>query len=166
MELSFMNIGISLAQKPCRLKRAFTLAEVLIAVAIMSIGFVSLYAGITFCFSVTRFERENLRATQVILQRMEGIRLFSWEQLTNTTLNPTTFQERYLPLAGAIAASGAVYTGRVEVASVILDPAATYSANMKKVTVSVDWVSGKTLRTRRVSTYVAKDGMQNYIYWN
>lgn len=145
-------------------QHGFTLAEVLVAVAIMAVAFVSLYAGIFFCFGVTRSEREDLRATQVILHRMEGIRLFTWEQITNTALNPTTFYERYLPATGANPASGLTYTGTVAVATVILDPPVTYTNQMKRITVTVNWSSGKLPHSRNMTTYVSKNGIQNYIY--
>jgi prepilin-type N-terminal cleavage/methylation domain-containing protein len=143
---------------------AFTLAEVMVAVGIIAVTFVSLYAGITFCFGVATLERENLRATQIMLQRMEGIRLFNWNQLTNTTLNPATFEEQYFPGSGNVPASGIIYTGEVEVANVVLDPPASYSANLKQVIVTVRWASGNVPRVRSISTFVAKDGIQNYVY--
>ena len=91
-----MKTWSSLSRQPIQGKSAYTLAEVLIAVTIIAILFVSLYRGIAFCFDATRAERENLRATQVILRRMEGIRLFNWNQITNTALNPPIFYEEYL----------------------------------------------------------------------
>ncbi|MGC3957237.1 MAG: type II secretion system protein [Verrucomicrobiota bacterium] len=144
--------------------RAFTLVEVMVAITIIGIAFVSLYAGISFSFGVTTVERENLRATQVMLQRMEGIRLFNWVQLTNTALNPVTFNERYFPGSGGKPASGITYTGTVEVADLTLDPPASYTASMKRITVTVRWSSGNILRTRSISTYAARDGIQNYVY--
>jgi Tfp pilus assembly protein PilE len=142
------------------------MAELLVAVAIVGFLFIALFLGISFCFSVTEFERENLRATQIVLQRMEGIRLFNWTQLTNTALNPTNFTARYFPGSGSHPASGLTYNGTVTVAPVTLNPTATYSGNMKKVTVTVQWQSGSVSRNRSVSTYVAKDGVQNYIFSN
>lgn len=160
-----MQLGRILQQRTRRRTHAFTLAEVLVAVAIMSVSFVSLYLGISFAFSVTSLERENLRATQVMLQRMEGIRLFTWDQLTNTAMNPTYFEERYFPGSGTIPPSGLYFTGRVEIANVdFASPAPSYSANMKKITVRVEWASGKVPRSRSTFTYVAKEGMQNYVY--
>jgi len=150
-------------QKPAQ---AFTLVEVLVSVSIVAFLFTALFLGIAFCFSVTRFERENLRATQIVLERMEGIRLFNWDQLTNTVLNPTSFTARYFPGNGTLPASGLVYNGSVTVSPVTLNPPATYSANMKIVTVTVQWKSGNLTRSRSVSTYVARDGVQNYIYSN
>jgi len=35
---------------------------------------------------------------------------------------------------------------------------------MRRVTVQVSWLSGATQRQREVSTFVARYGMQNYIY--
>jgi type II secretory pathway pseudopilin PulG len=142
---------------------AYTLAEVVIALAIIGIVFVTLYRGIAFCFDKTKSERENLRATQVMLRRLEGIRLFSWDQLTNTTLNPQIFYETYLP---GVVGSSVTYTGRLTVADLTLDPPATYSPNMKKITVTITWSSGPMAHTRSAMTYVAKDGMQNYIWRN
>jgi len=145
---------------------AFTLAEVMIAVAVIGVMFVSLYVGISFGFSVTDFERQNLRATQIMLQRLEGIRLLNWNQLGNTDINPTTFYEQYYPLSGTNQASGITYTGAVEVVSATLDPIPTYSDKIKKITVTVTWQSGSVPRKRSVSTYSSQYGLQNYIYWN
>jgi prepilin-type N-terminal cleavage/methylation domain-containing protein len=156
-----MKTGPSWKRK-YRITSAYTLAEVMIAVAIIGIVFVSLYRGIAFCFDKTKSERENLRATQVMLRRMEGIRLLSWDQLTNTTLNPLNFTETYLP---GVAGVGVTYTGRVTIVpNPVLDPPASYSDKMKKVTVTVTWSSGPILHTRTTSTYVARDGIQNYVY--
>lgn len=161
-----MKIGSTANQQPRRHLAAFTLSEVVVAVAIVAISFVSLYAGIFFSFGVTTLERENLRATQVMLQRMEGIRLFNWNQVTNTTLNPITFYERYFPGSGGLPPSGLTYTGQVVIAPLVLDPVTTYQTNMKALTVTVQWMSGTQLRTRSVTTYIAKDGIQNYIFAN
>jgi prepilin-type N-terminal cleavage/methylation domain-containing protein len=149
-----------------RIQNAFTLAEVMVAVAVIAVMFVSLYLGITFGFSVTDFERQNLRATQIMLQRLEGIRLLNWGQLGNTAINPTTFYERYYPASGSNSASGITYTGAVEVAAATLDPMPTYSDRMRKITVTVTWQSGPVLRRRSASTYSSQYGLQNYIYAN
>src|SRR6185503_7391306 len=95
--------------------RAFTLVEVIIAVAVMSVMFVSLYLGIAFGFRVTRSERENLRATQIILERMEGIRLYRFDQLSDTNLNPTSFSRTYYPQATGNQSQGITYRGTVTV---------------------------------------------------
>jgi hypothetical protein len=145
---------------------AFALVEVILASGLVIFLFASLYLGISFGFSVTDFERQNLRATQIILERMEGLRLLNWNQLTDTALNPTTFSQPYYPAIGSNSASGVTYTGRLDVSSVSLNPPASYSTNMKQVTVTLTWCSGSVTRTRTLSTYASKNGIQNYIYSN
>ena len=147
-----------------RSQRAFTLVEVIIAVAVMSVMFVSLYLGIAFGFRVSRSERENLRATQIILERMEGIRLFRYDQLSDTNLNPATFTKTYYPDASSGQSQGITYNGTVTVTTnITLDPAANYSANMSKITVQLNWISEGVPRTRSITTFASMNGIQNYI---
>jgi hypothetical protein len=145
---------------------AFTLIEAMVASGLVLIVFVALYAGVSFCFSVTDFERQNLRATQVMLERVEGLRLLNWFQLTNTALNPATFTQQYYPAVGSTPASGVMYTGTVTVTGVNLVPAASYSNNVKQVTVTLTWKSGSVIRNRSLTTYASRNGIQNYIYSN
>ena len=49
--------------KKRRNAEGFTLAEVVVAVGVLAISFVSLYAGMSAGFAMTRVSRENLRAT-------------------------------------------------------------------------------------------------------
>ena len=147
-----------------RFELGYTTMEVVIAVFIMSIMFISLYAGITFGFGVSRTERENLRATQIILERMEGIRLFRFDQLSDTNLNPLTFSRTYYPQASGGQSQGITYNGTVTVdTNITLDPTASYSSDMKRVTVQLTWVSEGATRTRSVTSYASKNGIQNYI---
>lgn len=158
-----MGVKIS-TRSNSRYARGYTLVEVIIAVAIVAVMFVSLYLGIAFGFGVSRSERENLRATQIILERMEGIRLFRYDQLSDTNLNPTTFTRTYYPQASGNQSQGITYIGTVNVVSnITLDPVAGYSTDMKKVTVTLNWVSSGVPRSRTISTYAAKNGIQNYI---
>src|ERR1044071_1652450 len=90
-------------------EKAFTLAEVLVAVGVIAVLFVTLYIAMAFGFAVTRSERENLRATQILVERMEGFRLFTWDQLSDTNLNPLTFTKDYYPLATGSQSKGITY---------------------------------------------------------
>ena len=146
--------------------RADTLVEVMVGVALAAIAFVSLFTGMTQGFLLTESARENLRGTQILLERLEGVRLFNWNQLTNTALLPTTFTNYFYPLAATNQSKGTVYTGTVAVNNAALTPAASYSNDMKIVTVTVSWISGRLTRTRSMTTYVARNGVQNYVYSN
>jgi hypothetical protein len=148
-------------------QRAFTLAEAMIGVAVVVVMFISLYIGISFGFAVTRFDRENLRATQIILERMEGIRLFTFTQVSDTALNPPAFTNYFYPLASGSQSQGTTYFGTMTVeGNITMNPPATYSTNLKKITVTLNWTSGNVPRTRTMSTYVGRHGAQNYIYNN
>lgn len=155
-------------------QRAFSLVEVMVGVLVLGIVTVSLYAGFGSGFSVMQLTRENLRATQILMQRMETIRLYTWSQLKNTNYFPLTFTESYDPLAGT---NSIVYTGKVINAAGNVAPPAppdavssglppAYRTNMALVRIQVTWTSSGRLRTREMQTYVARYGIQNYIYNN
>ena len=145
---------------------AFTLVEVVIGVAIIGITFVSLYAGMSGGFAVTQLSRENLRATQIILERMEGVRLYNWNQLCYSNMIPARFTNYYYPLAIAGESQGIAYHGTMVVTNATLDPVATYGADMRQIIVTVNWESGGVPRTRMMTSYSSRNGMQNYVYSN
>ena len=147
---------------------AYTLVEVIVAVSLLSIIFVSLYGGMSSGFAVTRVSRENLRATQILLERMEGIRLFNWDQLVYSNWIPAHFTNWYYPLTNAAAneSPGIMYLGSMEVSrNPSLSPASSYSFKMCAVTATVRWTSAGIPRTRSITTYVARNGIQNYVFY-
>lgn len=153
---------LDLQIRSCR-NSAITLVEVLMGVLVVSIAVVSLYTGVSSGFGLVKLAREDLRATQIMLQRLESLRLYSWSQFTNSTVFATNnYAVYYDPAGEAVGSGGAVYT----VSTAVTDdtPAASYSLDMKRVTVQVSWLSGKINRRREMSTYVAKYGMQNYVF--
>ena len=142
---------------------AFTLTEVLVALLVVSIMVVSLYTGVSSGFALVKLAREDLRATQIMLQRVETLRLYTWSQFTDPTYFSTNNSETYYDPTGQDNGSGgAVYT--VSTLITTNTPPATYSPDMRRVTVQVSWLSGQTTRRREMSTYVARYGMQNYIF--
>ena len=75
----------------------FSLVEAMVGIGLVGIVFVSLYAGISSGITIIQSARENLRATQIIVERMETVRLCSWEQITSGTNLPISFIEYYYP---------------------------------------------------------------------
>ena len=142
--------------------RGATLVEMCIAVALISLVFVSLYAGLTTGFAATKLVRENLRATQILVQRMETVRLYRWSQLTNLVYVPANFTEYYDPSGKSSNSAGAAYTGTIKKLIPTNLPAA-YQTNMRVITVEVTWKSGQVTRKRVMETYVARYGIQNYL---
>jgi hypothetical protein len=117
-------------------------------------------------FAYTLLARENLRGTQVILERMEGIRLFNWNQLVYSNLVPTTFTSYYYPLATNSSSQGTTYYGTMDITRTNLSPSATYADQMRMITVTINWTNNGVPRTRSMSTFVSKNGIQNYVYYN
>ena len=70
---------------------AFSLIEVMIAMLVTIVMFVSLYLGFAQGFGVIQLARENLRSTQVMEEKTETIRLYTWEQINSNSFIPTTF---------------------------------------------------------------------------
>jgi len=157
MRLSIANASI----RRRRIASGFTLVESLFAMAIVGGVFVSLYSGITYGIQRVQFSRENQRATQIMLEKMETIRLYSWHQITATNFVPETFVSYYHPDRQGSGA-GAVYRGKVNVATPSLS--ANYEERIKRITVQLAWTSGNVDRERSISTYVTENGLYSYIY--
>jgi prepilin-type N-terminal cleavage/methylation domain-containing protein len=140
--------------------RAFSLVEVLVAVVLASIFFTAVYTTLAFSFDWMRITREDLRATQILEQKTETIRLYNWDQVTNNGFISTNFVDAFYPLSNVV--SGFSYTGSVAVSTVGLTE--DYNNDLRLIDVQIQWKSGKVLRQRQMQTFVSRYGLQNYIY--
>src|SRR6266498_568400 len=142
-------------------RSAFALIEVLMGSGILGVMSVTLYLAIAQGFAVMQVARENLRATQILQEKMETIRLYSWDQIKQPGFIPSTFTDFYDP-SGSAANKGAVYLGTVIVTNA---PASeSYAADLKWVRVQVMWTSSNVRRQRSMQTFVSHYGLQNYVY--
>ena len=157
-----MNARPTLASRR-RFRAAFSLVEVLVAMGIIGVLFVALYAGFLSGFRVLHLARENLRATQVMLEKMETLRLYSWQQLNTSGFIPGSFTARYDPTATNNAAM--TYYGTISISNYSsIYGSVSYASNIRVVTVQVVWTNSGLRRTRVMSTLVSRNGLQNYIY--
>jgi len=140
---------------------AFSTVEVLVAVLLCSIVFVSLYAGISSGFDFVRLTRENLLGIQIMQEKMETIRLYRWDQITQAGFIPTNFTASFYPVT-TNSGTGITYTGAVTVTSAPISE--YYSDSLKQVTVNLSWQSGKAVRQRWMTTLVSQYGLQSYVY--
>jgi len=148
-----------------RTEGAFTLAEVMVGAAVVLITLVTFYTAITACVWNTQLARENLGATQIMVNRLEGIRLYNWNQLTNPSVFPTNFTTNFNVASGTnLLPQGPTYTGTVTLGSVPFSSA--YSSNMQLVTIQLTWTNGNVERTRQMSTYFALNGIETYVKLN
>ncbi len=160
------RLNMNLHQQFTRQKRtrtgAFTLIETIMAAGIIGIGFISLYAGIGSGFGVIALARENLRATQVMQEKFETLRLYNWDQINSNGFIPRSFTASYYPSTNRNASVGITYNGTMVITN--FPTSESYATNMRLVILTVNWTSGQIQRTRQMQTAVARYGLQNYIY--
>lgn len=143
---------------------AFTLVEVLAGSAVLLIMGVSLYAGFTFGIQQIRLGRENIRATQILEEKMEMARLLNWNQVAKLPgYVPSTFEESYYSTSATNIAPGSlVYYGTVVVTNAPVTE--SYSNDLRMIRVTVRWTNFNLPHKRTMFTFVSQYGMQNYVY--
>jgi len=146
----------------CSNQCGHTLVEVMVAISVLGFMIVSLYAGFSSGFAVLRVARENLRATQILAERMEVIRLIKWDDVQPGFI-PANFAAPFYAMDGTNNNTGQfAYTGTVIVTNAPISE--SYSAHLRMIQINLTWVSGNITRTREMSTFVSKFGLQNYVY--
>jgi prepilin-type N-terminal cleavage/methylation domain-containing protein len=149
--------------RPARVRESlgFSLIETLVAMSLVGITFIALYAGITSCLFSIRMAREDTRASQILVEKMEAIRTYSWDQINSNGFIPKTFT---LPYYSGNSSNGnsLLYEGIVSIKEV---PFATnYTNQIKEIKVTLNWKTRELPRTRELSSYVARYGLQRYVF--
>jgi prepilin-type N-terminal cleavage/methylation domain-containing protein len=142
---------------------AFTIIEVIMAIAVLGVLIMALYSGMSTAVFSTRLARENLRATEILLEKMEGIRLYSWDQVLTSGYIPTNFTAYYYDDGNTNGTgSGIIYTGTVTLASCPI-ASVNYTNEIRQLSLTLNWVSGGIARNRSLTTLLARYGVQNHI---
>jgi hypothetical protein len=131
----------------------------MVAVGVTGGVLATVLSGFSLAFGILRTVREDLRAIQILQEKLETIRLYSWEQIQTPGFVPSSFTAS-LNLTNQNA--GTIYTGAVHIGAVPFTE--SYSSNLVQVEVEVNWNSGNVPRHRKMTTYVSRYGLQNYIY--
>jgi Tfp pilus assembly protein PilV len=138
---------------PARGQQGQTLVEVLVSMLVLMMVVVGLFGAFSFGFSTIKISQEDVRASQILLQKLETLRIYDWSKITNAYF-PTNFIVNYSTNGGV------VYDGVIAINPV---PAAeSYSNSLRQVTVSLSWVSTGVPRHRVVTTLVSENGIQTY----
>jgi len=147
---------------------AFTLAEVLVATLIGAVFLTALYGAFSLGFASVKASREDLRATQILVEQMEQLRLLPFSSLQSFTTSIC-----YDPADQASGGGGTVYTITVStnapaasdlVSPGTLNPVVYYTGAMRTITATATWTSGKVPQSRSLQTYASQNGMQTYVY--
>lgn len=137
------------------------MVEVVFSIAVIGVVAAALIGSFSYGFFVTQLVRENQRATQIILEKAETIRLYSWDQVLTPGFIPPTFSDVYDPQSTG--GEGVSYHGTLTITN--SPSGANYAANLRQFTITLTWTNNMNMvRTRSLATLVAKDGVQNYVY--
>jgi prepilin-type N-terminal cleavage/methylation domain-containing protein len=148
---------------------AFTLPEVLVSIVLVSIVTVSLFAGITQGFVVVDVGRDNMRATQLMVNTMEIVRLYNWDQINSNGFIPTNYTTFLYPTNTSRANALNTVTlanrrAQVQIGITTPNLGTTYQTNMRQVQITVTWTNQNVTRLRTMTSFVAEEGIQKYVY--
>jgi type II secretory pathway pseudopilin PulG len=149
-----------LASVQSRYLSGHTLTEVVVAMAVLGFMVISLYAGFSSGFAVLRVARENLRATQILEERMEVVRLIKWNDVAPGFI-PTRFTAPFYPNE-TTASTALAYTGTVSVSKAPIPE--SYAKHLRMIQIDLTWNSGNVTRNRQMTTFVSEYGTQKYWY--
>ena len=155
---------IQSGSRPGRSSRgtAFTFVEVTVSMAIVGVVVLAIYSGISAGVGSIRMARENLRATQILLEKTESIRLYTWDQINTTGFLPKNFIVPYDATLTNTNGASVLYYGTITITP--FPNSVSYGPDLKRVRVELTWKTGSVPRTREILTYVSKSGIQNYMY--
>lgn len=145
-------------------QQGFSLIEVMVSVGVIGLLVMSLYAGLSFGFAEIQVSREEARATQILSEKMEIVRLLSWDQLVNLPgYVPTNFTASYAVTNPTNSPAGSlIYSGTVAVAGAPVSE--NYSNDLRMVQISLSWHSLGRTHQRSMTTFTSRYGLQNYVY--
>ena len=159
--LQFMKVNRATHGTDAR-RRAFTLVETSVAMFLLGVVSVSLYGAYVSAMNTVRTARQDLRAAEILVDKMDTLRLLTFDDILSATNMPSTFLEYMAPTKNSAAAKRPVFSG-----TVITDPGpsdVSYSNQLRRITIRVTWNPGNGRnRSREFVTLVSKDGLQNYI---
>jgi hypothetical protein len=141
-------------------KLGFSLVEALIGAGVLGFTMASLLGAFSFGFTTIKLSQEEVRADQILVQKLETLRVYDWSKVTNNNYFQTNFPAPFSTIGGT---NGVTYTGRLVIAP--FTPSAipeSYTNTLRQVTVSLQWVSGGVSRTRSMTTLVSQNGIQTY----
>lgn len=171
----------------CRLGQGgFSLVEAAVALGLVALVVGALYAGMTQVIAQSQSARENLRATQILLEKLETIRLYTWQQIgepfdpddpenssdpfdaedphtaddeAEPFVLPTTFTVPFTP--GSTNRHELMYHGRLTLTNAPFSEA--YAGQLLLVTATVGWTNNGRAHQRQMQTLFARYGIQNNI---
>jgi hypothetical protein len=135
---------------------------------VLALIMATLFAGLAVGYGAMDTFRQNLRATQILTEKTESVRLCRFDDQL-LPLNNMSFQESYT-YNNETSTNKLVYYGKITVASSssVIPNNPSYQDKIKLVTISLVWTnnvgSRKVPHSRQMQTLVSYYGLVNYIY--
>lgn len=144
--------------RPCRprRRRAFTIAEVALAAAIMAMGISTSITVMQRCFLMIDSARHLTTAGQIMLNQMEQVRMLDWATVSAYSADATTV------------AIDSAFTANPSVAdrfSLTRSVTTTATPNILEITYNISWrgMDGRAT-TRTMTAHYARYGIHDFIY--
>ena len=154
-------------QLKCNSSGGFSLVEATIGLALLAMVCLALYTGLGSTAMSVRLARENLRATQIMTEKLDTIRLYGWSQLTDGKYIPAKTTVQFYPPDRLPPELQRAHGSMTYDVGISIEPAPVeevYKNDLRLVTVELNWHSGNMERTRKMSTLVSRYGLHKYIY--
>lgn len=139
----------------------FSLLEAAIGMGMIGTVAAALLTGVSTGMFTLRMARENARASQIMVEKLETIRLYNWSQINSNGFIPPAFVVAYDPASTNNA--GPTYQGTINISTPASLGGSSYTADVRVVTVTLRWQSGGLQRQRQNTTYVSQYGLANFI---
>jgi hypothetical protein len=127
---------------------------------ILGITVAALCGGFSFGFNSIKLSQEEVRADQIMVQKLETIRMYNFTNVIQPGFI-TTNSPAYYSTSNAV--HGVTYTVQVSVTPFV--PSAvgeSYSNTLRQVTASVSWLSEGMNHTRTMMTLVSTNGIATF----
>lgn len=138
-------------------EEGFSIVEAMVGFLVLGIVISALCGGFSFGFNAIKLSQEDVRADQILVQKLDTLRIYDWSKITNNYI-PTNFTA-YFSTSNAV--HGVTYTGSVSVTR-FLATGESYSNTLRQVTATVSWFSEGQPHTRTMSTLVSQKGLLTY----
>src|SRR5687767_2239833 len=76
-----MRTGATVQSARKARKSAFFLVEATIGMALLGLIFMAMYTGLVTTTFAVKLSRENLRATQIMAEKLDTLRLYGWKKI-------------------------------------------------------------------------------------
>ena len=143
-----------------RRQQGFSLVESMVGFLILGVTVAALCGGFSFGFNTIKLSQEEVRADQILVQKLESLRIYQFTNVTSAYMG-TNFTAYY---STSNAVHGVTYNGTMNISPFVPSASApeAYSNTLKQVTASVSWFSEGMNHTRTMMTLVSTNGISTY----